>query len=37
MCFDYMTVLFISSGKPIKVEVGIWVIALDSINVLDMV
>ena len=26
-----------STGDPVKVEVGIWVIALDSINVLDMV
>lgn len=27
----------LSAGDPVKVEVGIWVIALDSINVLDMV
>ena len=25
------------AGDPVKVEVGLWVIALDSINVLDMV
>ncbi len=34
--FVYM-VLYVSSGKPIKVEVGLWVTALDSISVLDMV
>jgi Flp pilus assembly protein TadB len=37
-CPVFMTFLiFVSLGEPIKVEVGIWVIALDSINVIDMV
>ena len=32
---DVVTRFF--TGDPVKVEVGIWVISLDSINVLDMV